>query len=91
MEFVFVSQKGNLRQADVGQGDEGRVNGFAEFDLEGRAKYSGIYSCIKLNPRQRGQVIPKTLRLVFTAIVGAVWCDSGKDETKAADVVRRLY
>lgn len=58
--------------------------------LEERAKLIGFFDIIKPNPRQKGAVSPQTLRLVFSAIVGAVYENCGRIESNTTDVVDRL-
>ncbi|PQE30853.1 Ribonuclease 3 protein [Rutstroemia sp. NJR-2017a WRK4] len=55
-----------------------------------RAKALGIDSCIMYNSRQKGERSPTTLRLVFNAIVGAAWLDSGQDFAICRKVVECL-
>ncbi|KFY17555.1 hypothetical protein V492_00583 [Pseudogymnoascus sp. VKM F-4246] len=75
--------------APPGRANDILQSAFAQ--LEERAKSIGFFDIIKLNPRQNGVVSTQTLRLVFSAIVGAVHEDCGRVESITRDVVNRLY
>lgn len=59
--------------------------------LEETGMLIGLHAMIKLNPRQRGVVSRRTSRLVYSAIVGAVWLDCDKDEGFTTGVVHGLW
>lgn len=81
----------DYRCTDTTQGDVHDLIEATGISLEQRAMLIGLYTMIRSNPRQRGVVNRRTLRLVFSAIVGAVWLDCDKDERVTTRVIHRLW
>ncbi|KAF4632573.1 hypothetical protein G7Y89_g5549 [Cudoniella acicularis] len=80
--------EGNFRRGDTREALDPVTAGQNHIE---RAKALQIDPNIKLNPRQRGIVEPRTLQLAIYAIVGAVWRDCQEDFSITDNTITRLF
>ncbi|KAI9807672.1 MAG: hypothetical protein M1825_005613 [Sarcosagium campestre] len=53
-------------------------------------RVSELDRCIYLNPSQRGGAAPNVIKATVTAVIAAVWIDSGRDWRPTEQAFRRL-